>query len=274
MKKVVHISWDFDAAIGQINASYPYNYNEQLIYEEIINVERILEIAKFYKVYFSFAITGFTAEQGIYPFHLPDLINKIYSGGHEIASHSWRHEWLPLLQQRQLYLTLERSKYILEKCINKSNSVIGLVLPHNRPMSWLGQGALSLGDRGIYPFFPGGDIGAIARIASRIGYRWIRVAYRPLWEKCFGFDSRARRKVINKHGVHLVPLTYTGFDEMAINLIQQFTYRKNDITLCGHPLMLSRTGKAESEENLIKLLDFLTINSNSYSLQSINNSYT
>lgn len=32
-KAQLFIMWDFDAAIGQINSSYPYNYHEELIYQ-------------------------------------------------------------------------------------------------------------------------------------------------------------------------------------------------------------------------------------------------
>ena len=74
----LYIIWDFDAAIGQINSTYPYNYHEELLYKEIENVEKILKYVFDRKVPMIFAITGFSAEKGIFPFHFRDLIRKIY----------------------------------------------------------------------------------------------------------------------------------------------------------------------------------------------------
>lgn len=254
-----HIIWDFDAAIGQINATYPYNYNEAGIYEEARNVERILEIAQEYGVRFTFAITGFSAEEGIYPYHQQDLIRRIHREGHEIASHTWRHEWLPVIQHNQLIKTLERSRYALEKCIGTEGAVSGLVLPHNRPMSWYRKGAFSLGDRGIYPLYPGAELGSVIRFAGRCGYHWVRVSYRPTLEKLMSIRHPFRRRWEWIGNVLTVPMHYTGFDSAAKRMISEGIRCRKDVVLSGHPLMLSRPDKAESEGHLLQLLDYLDV---------------
>ena len=37
------ITWDYDSAIGQVNASYPYNFHEQTLLQKIENIGRILD---------------------------------------------------------------------------------------------------------------------------------------------------------------------------------------------------------------------------------------
>lgn len=254
----VHIIWDFDGAIGQINATYPYRYHEAAIYEELQNVARILEIAKEYDVKFTFAITGFTAEEGIEPYHQQNLIRRIHREGHEIASHTWRHEWLPVIQHQQLIKTLERSRYALEKCIGVEGAVLGLVPPHNRPMSWYRKGAFSLGDRAIFPFYRGAELGSVIHIAGQCGYSWVRVSYRPLFEKLAGIRDPLRRNWEWIGNVLTVPMHYTGFDPAAERMVREGVRRGKDLVLSGHPLMLSRPGKAEGEGHLRHLLDFLT----------------
>ena len=150
MKKIILI-WDFDGAIGQINSSYPYNFNFDNFETEINNVRYLLEVLDQYKIKCCFAITGFSAEKGVFPYVFPELIAEIHNYGHEIASHSWRHEWTPIFKQEQISKSLKRSKFALEKVIN--TTINGFVPPHNRPMTWINRGAFSIGDRGFYPFF-------------------------------------------------------------------------------------------------------------------------
>ena len=156
MKKIILI-WDFDGPIGQINSSYPYNFNFENIDKELENVKWLLQFLAEKKVKCCFAITGFSAEKGPYPFCFPAFIKEIADQGHEIASHSWKHEWTPIFKENQIDKSLKRSKEALEKATDKENSVIGFVPPHNRPMTWVRRGAFSLGDRGIWPFFKLGD---------------------------------------------------------------------------------------------------------------------
>ena len=58
----LYLMWDFDAAIGQINSTYPYGYFEESIHEEIKNIEIILEHASIYNIPMIFAITDADSE--------------------------------------------------------------------------------------------------------------------------------------------------------------------------------------------------------------------
>ncbi len=167
-KKKIIITWDFDGPIGLINASYPYNFHFSNLEREINNAKAILDILDKYQVKTCFAITGFSAEEGKYPYTFPELVHEIYKRGHEIASHSWRHEWSSIFQYNQIDKSLKRSKLALENALQQQQKVVGFVPPHNRPMTWLKRGAFSWGDRGIYPFFKAADNESIIKLLKKI----------------------------------------------------------------------------------------------------------
>ena len=254
----LYIIWDFDAAIGQINSTYPYNYHEELLYKEIENVEKILKYVFDRKVPMIFAITGFSAEKGIFPFHFRDLIRKIYFEGHEIASHSWKHEWIPFLEQEQLVKSLKRSKMILEDCVGEKDIVKGFVPPFSRPMSWLTKGAFSLGDKALGPNFKCNDIQKIIPIVKNIGYEWMRVTYRTLFEKINNLDkpSALKREWYDESGLLCIPNNYVGFDNKAIDVINLGIKNQRDIIISGHPSGLSRNG-SENIKNFKSFIDFV-----------------
>lgn len=246
MKKIILI-WDLDGAIGQINSSYPYNFNYKNLETELDNVRYALDKLDEYRVKTCFAVTGFSAEEGLYPYVFPELINEICKRGHEIASHSWRHEWAPLFAQKQIQLSLKRSKSALEKCISNRQDVIGFVPPHNRPMSWLKKGAFSLGDRGIYPFFTMGDTGQLIKQLKVNNYRWIRISHKNILRKLGLTPDNITGRVYEYNDVLILENHYTGFDEKVVSHIlatQHPTY-----TISAHPLMLSFPNKTENRQN-------------------------
>jgi peptidoglycan/xylan/chitin deacetylase (PgdA/CDA1 family) len=246
--------WDYDAAIGQVNSTYPYNFHEKRIFEEIANVETILALGSEFDIRMTFACTGFTAEPGQFPYHAPDQIRKIHSLGHEIASHSWRHEWLPYLEPRQVKESLARSKYILEACLGIPGSVKGFVPPFSRPMSWYGRGALSLGDRAFGPRHPGSNLGSLLRIAHDVGYQWCRVVYRSLWKKIRNKPLTASLKVWEQgHGVTCVPEDGVGFMEWSLLLARVAIEEKKAAVITAHPFGVGQNGI----EALAKLRPFL-----------------
>jgi peptidoglycan/xylan/chitin deacetylase (PgdA/CDA1 family) len=249
--KIIFI-WDYDSALGQINSTMPYNFNFRPIYEEIENAEYILASAKKINIKMTFAIIGFAAEESIYPFGNSDQIRKIFSEGHEIASHSWKHEWFPYLTEKQIFKSLERSKSALEKCLEREHSIIGFVPPHSRPMSWFKKYSFSLGDRALYPFHKGGDMGYILKQLSLLNYKWCRVlnAYKPVWEKII--SSSNEEQTFSKWEIHhdivCVPQHYTGFDDYAQSYLEKAVGKKEALVIVGHPAALSRE-KSESKKH-------------------------
>lgn len=254
-KKIILI-WDFDGAIGQINSSYPYNFSFENFEAEIENVHYILKKLEEYNIKSCFAITGFSAEEGKYPYVFPDLINEIASNGHEIASHSWRHEWTPIFMKKQIEKSLIRSKKSLEKAINYKQDVIGFVPPHNRPMTWIRKGAFSIGDRGLFPFFKMGDTQSLIDVLGETNYKWIRIAHQNLFQKINLFKKNCTGKIYKYNKILILENHYNGFDDYVINHILNTNYPT--YTISGHPLMISFLNKVESRENFEIFLDKLT----------------
>lgn len=248
------IVWDYDSALGQVNATYPYKFDEQKLFQEISNVDAILKLASEYDLKMTFACLGFAAEPGVYPYHIPEQIRAIYQSGHEVASHSWRHEWFPFLEAEQIIRSLERSKYALETCLRQAGSVLGFVLPFSRPMSWYARGSFSLGDRAWGLWYPGADLGQLIRMAEKTGYRWFRVSYRTLLQRLRRQHHPALDRkwdVTNK--MICVPQHFTGFDEQGRALLAEAVRTESALVVVGHPSGLSRT----REENIEHLKIFL-----------------
>lgn len=255
MKKIIVI-WDFDGPIGQVNSSYPYNFDFENLEKEIENVRWLLTYLEQKDIKCCFAITGLSAEQGHYPFCFPDFINEISAAGHEVASHSWRHEWTPLFKEDQIHKSLKRSKKSLETAVGNQGSVMGFVPPHNRPMSWVRRGAFSLGDRGIWPFFKMGDTENLLNLLKLNNYKWIRVSYKNLFMN-FGLQSKnSTGRVLKRNGIMVLENHYTGFDNKVIDHILSTNHPT--YTISAHPFMLSLENKIESKSNFINFIERLT----------------
>jgi len=249
----VYLIWDFDGPIGQVNATFPYKFDSQKLVTEIENVFFILEKLDEYKIKNIFAVTGFTAEKSTGLFDQRDLIKSIYAKGHEVASHSWRHEWLPIFTKEQIMASMRRSKMILEECIGEQNSVVGFVPPHNRPMTWVKKGAYSKGDRGLYPFFWGGDLGNIINALKGEGYKWIRISSKA-WINANALQVDAAGHKWYNEELKIVQNTCTGFNDTAIRYLKESVRNNTDIVVSGHPLAFM-FGREESKDNFLKFLD-------------------
>lgn len=252
MPPKVILIWDYDSAIGQVNSSYPYNFHEETLLTEIRNVDRILELGREFQIRMTFAVVGFAAEEGQFPYHVPGQIQAIAAAGHEVASHSWRHEWFPFLQKEQIRRSLRRSKEALERRLGSPGAVTGFVPPFSRPMSWYGRLALSAGDRAFGPAFAGANLGSLLPLVREAGYRWCRVLYRPVWAKLTGRGVQPER-LFWHDGVACVPQHVCGFGEATVRLLDESLRHGRDLVVTGHPLGLS----LPHEENLSKLVHFL-----------------
>ncbi|GAA4290581.1 polysaccharide deacetylase family protein [Aestuariibaculum suncheonense] len=255
MKKKIVVIWDFDGPIGQINATYPYNFNFSNLEAEICNVRWLLTELKRRNIICCFAVTGFSAEQGVYPFNVPELIEEISMEGHEIASHGWKHEWIPLFKQGQVDKSLRRSKKVLEEAINERQRVTGFVPPHNRPMSWIKRGAFSLGDRGLYPFFKMGDNEQLIKLLKKNEYGWVRVSFKHRLKAVFSKKRNITGRVFNYHGFLILENHYPGFDQKVIDHILSTNHET--YTISAHPYMLSLENKIESKEHFLNFMDVL-----------------
>lgn len=86
-----------------------------------VNTERLLEILSCAKVKATFFVLGWTAEKH------PSLIKKIYSTGHEIASHGYRHQLVFRQKPEEFRQDLRKTKDALESIIG--DKIVGYRAP-------------------------------------------------------------------------------------------------------------------------------------------------
>ncbi len=250
--------WDYDTPIARITATKPYNYVFEACLEEEANVNLILQSARELGAKYTFAVVGFGAEKSVAPFDVRHVVQKIAAEGHEVASHSWKHEWLPFLTPYQLEKTVERSKFILEDCIGDNYQVKGFVLPHDRPMSWYSKLAFSAGDRAVYPVFPGASIGGVAGYLQKHNYRWVRVNYRPLWQKLADWNGESQKLRFNRQfyssgGFHFVPEHAMEFGQNTLDAVQWAVKHNKPLVIAGHPGAFSF--RKENLDNFKRFVD-------------------
>ena len=240
--------WDYDTQWGwdrsrQKQKAAPWGHLE------FEYTERLLELHARHAVPACFAVVGAAALPGERPYHDPQQIRKIHAAGHEVGSHSFRHEWLPGLDGELLKETLVRSREALEQCIGAP--VGTFVPPFNQPFDHPAGWSFSVSERREAP----GDRTDLARLCETLrscGYRFCRVAYRPLATRLAEWASGRRRdrpgslEVIG--GITCVRLnTPCGFGPETESLLDRCVARGGLAVVYGHPHALGNGGfQAES----------------------------
>jgi peptidoglycan/xylan/chitin deacetylase (PgdA/CDA1 family) len=250
MKASIVLIWDFDGMIGQINSSMAYSWDDFNAEQEQVNARYIQDLAIKYGYAQCFAATGISATSLIDGFSLANTLAYLNNNGSEIASHSWKHEWFPSLTVEQARESLAASKAALENLF-ANKQIAGFVPPFTRPMTWFKRGNFSLGDRFLYPFFPLGDQGNLVKLASNVGYKWIRVKERPIYLK---WSSRqVLHQPFYSNNMLCIPNHATGFDNKTKQLLDLAIKENLIFVINGHPLGLSREGI----ENIKLFNDFI-----------------
>ena len=123
------IYWDYELQTGADQAiSTKGLWDGRKDYDE---TKKLLLFLKDKKIKCTFAVIGVCAEKGKLPYHSQNQIKQIAKMGHEVASHSYKHEYIPELNKKQLRETLRKSKELLENSCGKK--VVSFVPPHNMP---------------------------------------------------------------------------------------------------------------------------------------------
>lgn len=211
---------------------------------EFENTERLITLHEQYDIPACFAVVGAAALPGQRPYHDPDQIRRLHQAGHEIASHSFHHDWLPGLNRKALLETLRRSKDALEQCIGAP--VTSFVPPYNQPFDYPRGWSWSLSERREAGTDRTGLRG-LCEALKETGYRFARVAYRP-WtqrvrERLKGrrLDQPAQLETIE--GITCLRLnTPGGFHETVQRCLQEHLDAPGYWLVYGHPHSLSRPG--------------------------------
>jgi len=235
VKASVFLFWDYDTQWGgdrSRSATGPKDWGHL----EFENTERLLEMQARYEMPSCFAVVGAAALPGERPYHDPDQIRAIHAAGHEVASHTFHHDWLPGLNQQALTKTLTKSKDALEQCIGAR--VRSFVPPFNQPFDFPARLSFSLSERRT----AGPDRTDQRRLCEtlyEVGYRFCRVAYRPMQRRIA--EKILRRKLPKPSeleqvaGVTCLRTNAAGFESASVTLLERCIREGKSLVVYGHP---------------------------------------
>lgn len=250
--------WDYDTQWGadrSRSAGGPKDWGRL----EFENTERLLDLHAQYDVQACFAVVGAAALPGERPYHDPAQVKRIHAAGHEVASHSFKHEWLPALRRQALKETLMKSKDVLEQCIGAP--VVSFVPPFNQPFDYPAGWSFSLSERKAVKN-ERTDLRRLCETLAECGYRFCRVCYRPMAQRLAELLRRKRTvrpvRPENISGISCIRLnTQAGFDKVTRMAVQHCAAKGGWVVAYGHPhALLSR--HAQSESFFLPFLELIT----------------
>lgn len=247
--------WDYDTQWGA-DRSRTGGGAKSWGHLEFPATDRLIEIHAEYELPACFAVVGAAALPGENPYHDPRQIQRLHAAGHEIASHSFKHEWLPALNRPDLLETLKNSKDALEQCIGAK--VVSFVPPFDMPMDYPAKLSINLTERrevrkertGLYD---------LCAALHETGYQFCRVKYQPFYIRAV--EKLLKRRWVNKPaqvekiaGMTCVRnIAPPGFAAPTLEILGKVAPQDGYIIIYGHPHHLS-TDKTEGEKYLIPLL--------------------
>lgn len=250
--------WDYDTQWGADRSRAPggpKNWGTL----EFENTEHLLELHAQYRVPACFAVVGSAALPGRRPYHDPRQIRRIHAAGHEIASHSHRHEWLPGLSREELLETLASSRDALQQCLGAE--VASFVPPYNQPWDHPPGLAFSLSERREARKHRV-NLSMLCSALRETGYRFCRVAYQPLTERALEYCLRRRldrpQRLEAISGITCVRLnTPCGFGEHVRATLERYLDRPGTWAVYGHPHSITNQSSPQFVGELERLLVLL-----------------
>jgi peptidoglycan/xylan/chitin deacetylase (PgdA/CDA1 family) len=230
--------WDYDTQRGAEQSRLGVQRWGPL---ERPNTARILELLTEFGVRATFACVGYAAVSRDPAYDCRDQIREIHAAGHEVASHSHEHEFLPKLSPAQARETARVSREALEELIGAP--VVSFVPPFNRPMHYPRRGAVSWSER--WEVGPAHlSLPALCEALRETGYRTCRVAYRPNWRTAWDrvVGRQDDRPVVPEKIAGLTCFrlnTPGGFDGPAVARVRQAAERGGLAVVFGHPHSLT-----------------------------------
>jgi hypothetical protein len=246
--------WDYDTQWGGDRSRTPGGPKDwgRL---EFGNTDRLLELHAEYGVPATFAVVGSAALPGERPYHDPAQVKRIHASGHEVASHSFRHEWLPGLDHAGLVETLRASKDVLEQCIGAP--VNAFVPPYNQPFDYPEGMSISIAERREAGRHRTG-LGDLCAALKETGYEFCRVSYRTVAEKIWDIVSRKQKdapasiEVIR--GIRCTRMNAPGgFNAQAHRVLDLCASKGGIVVVGGHPHSL-HAGNTQDEQMLVPFL--------------------
>jgi peptidoglycan/xylan/chitin deacetylase (PgdA/CDA1 family) len=232
----VMIFWDYDTQWGA-DRSRSAGGRKQWGALEFTQTERLLELHGRFDWKACFAVVAAAALPGQRPYHDPAQIRAIHAAGHEIASHSMYHDWLPAMGLKRLREDLRRSRETLEQCIGAP--VKTFVPPFNQPFDFPDGWAISVSERRQVRTERTG-LKNLCEALGETGYQYCRVAVRPMhWQ---AMEWLLRRRVerilppVTIAGIRCLRLTNDGgFAESASRQLIRSAGNPGLMIAYGHP---------------------------------------
>lgn len=247
------IYWDYELQRGaDVSPSGRHDWGM----EDYRQTEKLLKLLDRYQVKTTFAVVGFAALDGDLPYHAPAQIREMVQRGHEVASHTWLHDWVPGLTYPQLIESLRKSKTQLESVTGQS--VISFAPPWNAPRTFLRKTSFGLYDRRRNQP-PHTDIPALCRALRETGYQTARIAYEPIHH--FLFRRLTGKPVIQStreewvENILCLKVSNGGFDVNSITVVQQAAQTGKNAVIYGHPNTLA----GDNPEGLKFFIPFLEV---------------
>jgi hypothetical protein len=224
--------------------------------EDHRQTERLLDLLDKYEMKATFAVLGYAALEGRLPYHASRQVREIAERGHEVASHTWEHEWIPTLTYKQLKHTLKRSKEQLERVTGRT--VISFAPPWNAPNRYLRRAAIGLYDwRHSSYHYTRIDIPALCRVLAEVGYKTSRIGYEPIHHN---LSRHLLGRVIRKptraqwiEGILCFQVNGSGFADDSIEAARQAASTGRFAVLYAHPHSLI----GENKQSIGHLVPFL-----------------
>ena len=249
--------WDYDTQWGAERSRGPGGAKGWGSLE-FPNTDELLDLHAEYAIPACFAVVGAAALPGSRPYQDPAQIRRIHAAGHEVASHSFRHDWLPGLFGESLMETLRASRDALEQCTGAP--VKTFVPPYNQPFDYPAGLSFSMSERREAR---GGrtDLRRLCDALGTTGYRFCRVAYRPLPQRLMEFVKTKRRDRPSRLET-IGPVTCVrlnspgGFARPSAEIIERCAAEGGIAVVYGHPHSI-HTGNAQDVSLLVPLMKLI-----------------
>jgi peptidoglycan/xylan/chitin deacetylase (PgdA/CDA1 family) len=230
------ISFDYDSPEGYRNSFGMQGWRSDADQE---GADLLMRVLKQHGAPATFAVVGRVALEGQPPEHCPEQVRRIHENGHEVASHSMFHRFLPPMRRKELLEDAATSRKVLEYRIDAP--VRGFIPPFNRPMHFPQRRAFSVSE--VFGLHGRGrgrqSLGSMLRVLAQAGYGWSRVSYE---DKLNALLRRAGlRKAMTPpqpfvfDNIVAIPLHATGFGEASTALVRQYLRTGLTLAIYGHP---------------------------------------
>lgn len=249
------ISFDYDSPEGYRNSFGMQGWQSDA---DQVGTDVLLRVLKEHGASATFGVVGRVALEGEAPEHCPDQVRRIHGDGHEVASHSMFHRFLPPMKRDELLEDASTSRKVLEHRIEAP--VRGFIPPFNRPMHFPQRRAFSVSE--VFGFHGRGrgrqSLGSMLRVLAQAGYGWSRVSFEDKLETLLR-KAGVRREIAPPQpflfdNIVAIPLHATGFGEASTSLVRQYLRTGLTIAIYGHPNQALEPND-QSAEKLARFLD-------------------